>query len=606
MSLELTPSADASSKVRPLFSPALRGQFANQLPNEADFYDQLFQFQDPEPIVSVRLESKANAGDASEANKPSEPIVDRKTEEQSGNEERDDQNSDRNPSPMISTTPAPELSFEPVQPNTTSIKHQSPNEITSRVTTESETKNQESPDATVQVASNEPDLRKQPIARRADSDPKQVAMQDESQRQNPIPAVTGKQISTEAVSKPDTTDGTLEIEQVLSPSPQEANTDAGKAGILTANTRTVDLYATTADASVTANSERSPEEISLEKAKTGQTEAQPLGQESNVRMSRNKPPLRTELESNNASPVENTRVRRRSERIGSRNRGNNDNPQDSSNRSASPARVGNARVELSAASSFREAASAGMSDRSSALSPIPVAATTPAGTSAPAMQPTIAAQVPETRTAAALSSKIRSVSESARNNPNTSSNIAVASANGLPSPSPTTSTATATGGSGGARLSQYQETKLVQRVLRGMEQLSNGGGQVRLRLHPPELGSLQMALRIEGTAVFAELHVETTAARDTLLKNLPVLKERLAEQGMQVERFEVRADGNPNQPNFNTSSQGSRGDSDSGSDRQNSRSISDLRNRLSLGDTASPQEPVRRWTRTLGQLDFEA
>jgi type I restriction enzyme S subunit len=48
-----------------------------------------------------------------------------------------------------------------------------------------------------------------------------------------------------------------------------------------------------------------------------------------------------------------------------------------------------------------------------------------------------------------------------------------------------------------------------------------------------------MALRIEGTAVFAELHVETTAARDTLLKNLPVLKERLAEQGMQVERFEV-------------------------------------------------------------------
>jgi flagellar hook-length control protein FliK len=88
-------------------------------------------------------------------------------------------------------------------------------------------------------------------------------------------------------------------------------------------------------------------------------------------------------------------------------------------------------------------------------------------------------------------------------------------------------------------LTPYQESKLVQRVMRGFEQLNEGGGQVRLRLHPPELGTLQMTLRIESMQVFARLEVENTVARDALIQNAQALKDQLAAQGFEVERFEV-------------------------------------------------------------------
>lgn len=127
-----------------------------------------------------------------------------------------------------------------------------------------------------------------------------------------------------------------------------------------------------------------------------------------------------------------------------------------------------------------------------------------------------------------------------------------------------------------------------------------------MRLHPPELGSLQMSLRIEGTTVFAEMQVETTSARDTLMKNLPILKDRLAEQGMQIQQFDVRADGNFDGGNFNTSSRSGNGGGDSNSDRQSSRYVTELQNRLPDTSGASAADLVRRWTRTHGMLDFEA
>lgn len=160
--------------------------------------------------------------------------------------------------------------------------------------------------------------------------------------------------------------------------------------------------------------------------------------------------------------------------------------------------------------------------------------------------------------------------------------------------------------SAGSRLSQHQESKLVQRVLRGMEQLADGGGQVRLRLHPPELGSLQMSLRIEGTAIFAEMQVETTSARDALMKNLPVLKERLSEQGMQIELFDVRSDGNFDSGASGANSQGTQDNGNSGSSRQSSRYVDAINNRLSLPGMSDEAEIARRWTRTHGALDFQA
>jgi flagellar hook-length control protein FliK len=174
------------------------------------------------------------------------------------------------------------------------------------------------------------------------------------------------------------------------------------------------------------------------------------------------------------------------------------------------------------------------------------------------------------------------------------------------SPADSTRSTKGSEGATGTRLSQYQESKLVHRVLRGMEQLANGGGQVRMRLHPPELGSLQLSLRIEGTTVFAEMQVETTSARDTLMKNLPILKDRLAEQGMQIQQFDVRADGNFDGGNFNASSRSGYGGGDSNSDRRSSRYVAELQNRLPDTSGATAADLVRRWTRTHGMLDFEA
>ncbi len=88
-------------------------------------------------------------------------------------------------------------------------------------------------------------------------------------------------------------------------------------------------------------------------------------------------------------------------------------------------------------------------------------------------------------------------------------------------------------------LSPQQEVRLVQRVLRGFEQLANGDGQVKLRLHPPQLGSLQMTLRVEGSQMSAKLEVENALARDALIDNLPQLRQKLSEQGVNIETFEV-------------------------------------------------------------------
>ncbi|MCL6482514.1 MAG: flagellar hook-length control protein FliK [Firmicutes bacterium] len=64
-------------------------------------------------------------------------------------------------------------------------------------------------------------------------------------------------------------------------------------------------------------------------------------------------------------------------------------------------------------------------------------------------------------------------------------------------------------------------------------------GEVRLRLSPPELGTLRIELRVQEGVLLVQLHAETEAARSAILDQLPVLRERLADQGIQLERFDV-------------------------------------------------------------------
>lgn len=154
-------------------------------------------------------------------------------------------------------------------------------------------------------------------------------------------------------------------------------------------------------------------------------------------------------------------------------------------------------------------------------------------------------------------------------------------------------------------LTPFQESKLVQRVLRGFEQLQDGGGQVRLRLHPPELGTLQMTLRIESMQVSARLEVENTVARDALIQNSQTLKDQLAAQGFEVERFEVEirseVGGDSSGPEQRS---GQRGE-ESRYQSLESRYAAMQANRIS-GDGREPLEPAARttWFRNGNNLDL--
>jgi len=158
----------------------------------------------------------------------------------------------------------------------------------------------------------------------------------------------------------------------------------------------------------------------------------------------------------------------------------------------------------------------------------------------------------------------------------------------------------------GSRISAYQEVKLVQRVLRGVEQLANGGGQVRLRLHPPELGSLQMSLRIEAGQVFAKLEVENSTARDSLLNNIQTLRDRLAEQGMKVAAFEVEV----STDSSGSDTSGSNFQKDGGTESQSrwdhatSRFAQQNNNRISSESIQPERKSGAAWTRTNGSLDL--
>lgn len=91
----------------------------------------------------------------------------------------------------------------------------------------------------------------------------------------------------------------------------------------------------------------------------------------------------------------------------------------------------------------------------------------------------------------------------------------------------------------GAGLDQVDRVRFVQRIARAFESLGARGGTIRMRLHPPELGSLQLDITVRNGVMTARLETDSAAARNLLLDNLPALRDRLAQQDIKVERFDV-------------------------------------------------------------------
>jgi hypothetical protein len=72
-----------------------------------------------------------------------------------------------------------------------------------------------------------------------------------------------------------------------------------------------------------------------------------------------------------------------------------------------------------------------------------------------------------------------------------------------------------------------------------VRRVGEGGGSVRLRLEPPELGRLRLEVQVNQDVVRAQAVVESAKARAMLVEHLPLLKQVLAGQGMHLERFDV-------------------------------------------------------------------
>ncbi|MGA2799029.1 MAG: flagellar hook-length control protein FliK [Thermoguttaceae bacterium] len=87
--------------------------------------------------------------------------------------------------------------------------------------------------------------------------------------------------------------------------------------------------------------------------------------------------------------------------------------------------------------------------------------------------------------------------------------------------------------------SDLNGVRFVQRVERAFAAMGDGGGTLRLKLNPPELGSVHMEISVNKGMMKARLEAETKEAKNLILENLPALRDRLAQQNIKIQKFDV-------------------------------------------------------------------
>ena len=140
------------------------------------------------------------------------------------------------------------------------------------------------------------------------------------------------------------------------------------------------------------------------------------------------------------------------------------------------------------------------------------------------------------------SAKLESVSSSANANSSAAGSINASTGNAANTPARLGYTfgakpADAPGGSNG--ISEVDRVRFVQRVARAFQSAQDDGGQVRLRLSPPSLGSLKLEIQVQDGTLSAKLTTETESAKSLLLDNLSTLRDRLGDQNIRITRFDV-------------------------------------------------------------------
>jgi flagellar hook-length control protein FliK len=86
---------------------------------------------------------------------------------------------------------------------------------------------------------------------------------------------------------------------------------------------------------------------------------------------------------------------------------------------------------------------------------------------------------------------------------------------------------------------EIDPAKFLSRVAKAFESAHERGSEVRLRLHPAELGALSIEIKVRDSVLTASVQTETSDAKAAIVDNLPALRERLADQGIRIDQFDV-------------------------------------------------------------------
>lgn len=98
---------------------------------------------------------------------------------------------------------------------------------------------------------------------------------------------------------------------------------------------------------------------------------------------------------------------------------------------------------------------------------------------------------------------------------------------------------------------QVSEGQVLDQVVTHISGSKSGEtGRMVLRLQPAELGALKIDLQIEGDRVKANLHAQSTQVQEVIERNLPQLRNALAEQGLKIDEFKVDIDKGQQQGSF--------------------------------------------------------
>jgi flagellar hook-length control protein FliK len=108
------------------------------------------------------------------------------------------------------------------------------------------------------------------------------------------------------------------------------------------------------------------------------------------------------------------------------------------------------------------------------------------------------------------------------------------------SASPLDVTATPVSAAGSTSQSrQVTPQRVIDQVVPAVVASTQGGHEVRIRLNPPELGSLLVDIRVRDGVVSAHLEATQSTTQQLVTDNLSLLRDGLAQQGLTIDRIEV-------------------------------------------------------------------